>query len=279
MADGAQGQGLTPLQAFEDNIRPARLMLKIYRLLHCQDKFQDDGEFVDQLRKLISATAAEDLLVVQNEIFLGLVRAKAEMPKLWLRTVTLSNLLRQAIVASCTALESYLPALLRKHMPDVIAARGRSFVPKDKALSTQFKDLQFNLDDVLRVMVEQDAALFLSNKLIHFLDFKYTTGARGVHVVGVLLGLPDPWKAIAEHLQQKSPDDLKGTLENMVNRRNDIVHRADRSKKDLQGDQQEITYAQANHGVEAINSVSNALDELVSRAVPQLAAQGAVPNG
>lgn len=276
MADAAQTQGLTPLQAFEDNIRPARLMLKIYRLLNCQDAFQSDGEFVEKLRGFVAATAAEDLLVLQNEIFVGLVREKAEVPKFWLRTATLCNLLRQAIVASCTALESYLPALLRQHMDSVISARGRNFVPKDKEVNTHFKDLQFTLEEVLRVMTEQDAALYLSNKLIRFIDFRYTTGARGVHVVGVLLGLTDPWSAIADHLG-KQKDDLRDTLETMVNRRNDIVHRADRGKKQVDGGQQELTYAQANQGVEAIYQVCITLDELVNRVVPKTAPQAAAP--
>src|ERR1700687_1420717 len=95
---------LRPIVAFEDNLRPAKLMLQVYRLLDCGDRVVTDGVFVERLRDLVRASAAEDLMVVQNEIFLGLVRERAEMPKATLKNITLSHLLRQAVVASCTAL-------------------------------------------------------------------------------------------------------------------------------------------------------------------------------
>ena len=46
-------------------------MLDVYRLLDCEDEIQTDGDFVNRLRELVKAAAAEDLMVVQNEIFVG----------------------------------------------------------------------------------------------------------------------------------------------------------------------------------------------------------------
>ena len=48
----------------------------------------------------------------------------------------LCNLLRQSVVAACTALETFLPILLRDNLPEVIGLRGRDFVPK----MTDFKN-------------------------------------------------------------------------------------------------------------------------------------------
>ena len=72
--------------------------------------------------------------------------------------------------------------------------------------------------------------LFVANKMISSLDFSYLSGKRGIHVTGVLLALDNPWSLIAEQLG-RAEEEIKKTLDATVTRRNDIVHRADRSQK------------------------------------------------
>ena len=69
---------LSPRQIFEDNIRPAELMLRVYRLLE-HDTPKTDGEMVQALRVLVKAEADEGLMVIYNEIFLGLIREGAQI--------------------------------------------------------------------------------------------------------------------------------------------------------------------------------------------------------
>ena len=40
----------SPWQIFEDNVRPADLLLRVYRLLDTNDKLQTEGQMVDALR-------------------------------------------------------------------------------------------------------------------------------------------------------------------------------------------------------------------------------------
>ena len=61
---------LSPRQIFEDNIRPAELMLRVYRLIE-HDTPKTDGEMVQALRVLVKAKADEGLMVIYNEIFIG----------------------------------------------------------------------------------------------------------------------------------------------------------------------------------------------------------------
>ena len=51
---------LSPLLAFEDHIRPAKLLLKLNRLLDADASPRSDGELVDQLRRVVEAHAEED---------------------------------------------------------------------------------------------------------------------------------------------------------------------------------------------------------------------------
>jgi hypothetical protein len=253
---------LRPIQAFDDNLRPARLMLNVYRLLDCGDEILTAGEFVERLRDLVRASGAEELMVVQNEIFLGLVREKSGLPRSELRRATLTHLLRLAIVASCTALETYLPALLKLRLPDLIRLKGRDFLPPDETVRDYCKDLVFNVDEVLRLVADPEAAIYISNKLVGLSGFKYLSGSKGIHVVGALLGLDKPWDSIATHLARDRRELVKA-VDETARRRNDIVHRADRAQTAPDGEQQTLTPAQTKQGVETIGVVCLALDELV----------------
>jgi hypothetical protein len=264
---------LSPRQLFEDNIRPAELMLKVYRLLE-HDAPKTDGDMVQALRDLVKAEADEGLMVIYNEIFLGLIRERAQIAPSAIRRSALHNLLRQAVVTACTAMETYLPMLLRSGLEVVIEAKGRDFVPRDSEVAEQFKDLTFNLSEVLRVLADPDP-LFIANKMTRFLDFRYLSGKRGIHVTGSLLGIENPWGQIAKGLHRNEAD-LKTIVNDTVNRRNDIVHRADRGRRDLDGPAQEITYSWALQAVDSIKHVCLCLDELVAARIAELREQAQV---
>ena len=61
-------------------------------------------------------------------------------------------------------------------------------------------------------------------------------------------------------------------LDDTVRRRNDIVHRADRSQDALGGDPQPITFAWTQQAVDTINHICLALDELVTVRIEQIQA-------
>ena len=262
---------LSPRQIFDDNIRPADLLLKVFRLLE-HDAPNTEAELQRSLRNLVKADKDEGLMVIYNEIFLGLIRERADVPPASIKRSALCNLLRQAVVTACTAMETYLPILLREHLPGVIRLRGRDFVPKkDEEIKNQFKGLTFALDEAVRILSDPDP-LFVANKMISSLNFSYLNGKRGIHVTGALLALENPWKKIAEQLGREQ-DEIKKTLDVTVKRRNDIVHRADRSQDDPSGDAQEIGYPWAKQAVETIRVVCLALDDLVNTRLRELGAQ------
>src|SRR5712664_2763325 len=144
---------LSPRQIFEDNIRPADLLLKVFRLLE-HDALNTEEALLSSLRALVKAEADESLLVISNGIFLGLIRELAEISPASIKRSALCNLLRQAVVTASTAMETYLQSLLRNNLPEVIRLRGRDFVPKtDEDIKNQFRNLTFALDEVARILV------------------------------------------------------------------------------------------------------------------------------
>lgn len=46
----------SPRQTFEDNIRPAELLLRVYRLLDTNDQLVSDGQLVESLRGVVKAS-------------------------------------------------------------------------------------------------------------------------------------------------------------------------------------------------------------------------------
>jgi len=62
------------------------------------------------------------------------------------------------------------------------------------------------------------------------------------------------------------------TLYEISERRNNIVHRADRSSEDPDGDPQEISYAWAKRSVDTVEHICLALDEIVQKRMNELQA-------
>jgi hypothetical protein len=263
---------LAPRHVFEDSIRPAELLLRVYRLLE-NESVQTDGELVASLRSLVRAHADEELMLIYNEIFVGLIRERAQFPRASLKHAALCNLMRQSVVSACTALDTYLPSLLRANLPIVIEAKGRDFIPADKEMREYFKELTFDISEALRILNEpSDAPLFIANKIPGLTNFKYLSSKRGIHAVGTLLAVDKPWDQIAEKLQRDKKD-LMNIVEETARRRNDVVHRADRPQTDPGGEIQEISYSWAKQAVDTVMHVCYALDELVTSRMSELQAE------
>lgn len=254
-------EAIRPIQKLEDDIAPARLMLRVHRLLDCQDTILTEGALVERLRELIEAASSEELMVLQNELFVGLVRERAAMRARDLKSATLGHLLRQAVVLSCTALDIYLPALLTEHMPDAVRVRGRSLLADDAQVRGYLKDLTFSVEEVLRATSE-DGSIYIANKILSFIKFKYLAGVGGIAVACRLVGIEQPWSKLAENLGRDERD-LKTTIRGATERRNDIVHRGDRDPDQPEGGPRSIGFAWAHQAVETIASVCHALDEVV----------------
>lgn len=266
---------LSPRQAFEDNMRPAELLLRVYRLLECET-LQTDGDMVRGMRVAMREVARdlgrdEEVMLIYNEIFIGLVRERAQIPTSALKRSALKNLLRQAIVAACTGLDAYLPSLLRTNLPTIIKARGRDFFPQDMELKEFFSELTFDLSETLRLLNDPEAPFYIANKILGLTKFKYLSSKKGIFAVGALLSIDKPWDQIAAKLQRDRKELMK-IVEETATRRNDIVHRADRPQTDPGGDIQDVSYSWAQQSVDTIKHVCLALDELVVERMAQMQA-------
>lgn len=217
---------------------------------------------LDGLRAVVGIRSDEYLLLLHNNVFVGLVRENAQLNPGHLRAAALCNLLRQSVAAACTALDTFVPSLLRANIGTVLAAKGRDFLPTDKEARSFFQGVTFTLEDTVRLLNDPDSALFIANRIIDVVKDKGMANVTGIHAVGSILGVEDPWCRIGERLD-RNPGELRTLLSNTVSRRNDIIHRSDRSKTDPDGPMQEIALSWTMQAVDNIKHVCTALDELV----------------
>jgi hypothetical protein len=265
----------TPREVFEENIRPAELLVCIHTLLE-NDGIQTDGDLVSRVRERMGYGAAEALMLISNAVFLGVIREQARVHATDLRRSRLDNLLRQAVVASCSALETYLYALLETHLTTVVQALGKNFLPSDRELMQFLRGIEFKIDDALRIMTDPDSSpLFIANKILTLVQQKYVKGVSGVHAAGTMLGLDNPWTLIATALARKV-DDLREIVKRVTDRRNDIVHRADRPATNPNGPIQEIHREQVSLDVGTVGSICRTLDRLVGDRLKELGKRAAL---
>ena len=123
---------LSPRQIFEDNIRPADLLLKVFRLLE-HDALNTEEGVLRSLRELVKADEDESLLVIYNE----------HLPGTDPRTGRSSAVVNQdaapcaiccdrRVVTASTALETYLPILLRDNPARSDSAPRTRFRAKER---------------------------------------------------------------------------------------------------------------------------------------------------
>lgn len=279
---------IRPIDDFQENIRPAKLLLTVYKLLAC-DEIKTSGEMLEKLRHIVGAHQSEDLLLVHNQIFLGLVRQRASVPHSDLKPHALDNLLRQAVVVTCTALDAYLPALLKANLFSIIQVRGRDFLPRTtggrsadetniKQLNDYLKKMVFSLEDMMRILDDsEEAPLFIANKILGYMSFSYLSSSRGILVAGSLLGLEKCWETISQRMGREATE-LRNVIDKTTDRRNDIVHRADRSQEKggqaqdgfISQSQQPIDYIETKLAVEIIENVCLVLDALIEKHLIEL---------
>lgn len=265
---------MTPKQVFEDSFRMAELLIHVYRLLE-NDGLRTDGHMVTSLRGLLESEADEQLQLIVNAIFLGCIRENANVPSAQLKPQSLQNLLRQAVVSGCTAYETYLSTLLAENVLTVIEVRQQDFFPIDPEVVKYFDGLSLGINESFRLLNKDDRAVFLRSKIVTFVQKKNLGSVAGLKTVGLLLGVEEPWNSLASHLH-KERKDLTKTISDAIERRNAIVHKADRNLETDSLEKQPIAFAWTQQAVDTIKHVCLGFDELVAFRMTQHRADLAV---
>lgn len=269
---------MTPRDVFEAHYRSAEVLLRVHRLLESDDGPQRDHELIPRLRDVIRCTRDEEVILLLNQLFVGVVREQAGLNLLFFRRDTLDLLLRQSVVAACSALDVIVPHLLETYLPAVIRVRQRNFLPNDGEVREVFRGFSLKLDDIWPLAEEDDRDArwgMIARRVLDYCGNQTLSNERGIAAGLALLGIEKPWGQIASRAGEDERS-LRGRLVRAVARRNDIVHRADRAKTDPQGPAQAIDYVWTDNHVGAVRTIALACCDLGRERVTALEAEASV---
>lgn len=261
---------MKPLEAFEDSFRLADLMIHLYRLLE-NEGITREGRLVEEFRRVLGCDQKEELQLIANAVFLGCIRESANIPSAQLRRQSLENLLRQAVVSAATAYEVFLSRTLQIHLPTAIQWSRSQAIPQSSPAANYFKDLTVPIEEVLNLLDRDDRWASIAQKIYNYVKSRNLGSVEAMSTVGALLGVPDAWERICDHLGR----DRKATQElvrGALKRRNAIVHSGDRDRDSIALEKTPIHLPWTQQAVDTIKHVCLAFDQVVQEHMEQLRA-------
>ena len=196
------------------------------------------------------------------------INGSVAVPSCLTTTKGLDFLLRQAVVVSCGALESFIWDTLRENALTVIKARGRK---ADDSL----KEITLTLDDYLSLEGYADPDVRLREIILKRFERGTLYDSAKIDEVMNILTVRDFWKEVAAHIGLDAKT-IRSQLNDLILRRNQIAHRADRPEDETLTDQidphglRPITHAWVNTRVVTAKAFVQAASTSIRTAIQQL---------
>jgi hypothetical protein len=254
------------------NFSVAEHLLQLYDLFR---ELKEDG-FDNNLRLAVcKAFAVPEQTVfrhARNEQVMLLAKASAPIPPSLLVADGINFLLRQAMVVACTALESFFWDALRENVMVIVRARKRG---ADKSL----RELTLTLDDYLSLEAYQNPDDRLKQIILKNFERGTLYDVSSIDRITNVLTVKNYWERVAHKcgLQER---DIKSQLAELISRRNQIAHRADRPDERADPPEEQdghglraVSFAWANTRVATAKNVVSASSEIFGLAINQLERQ------
>ena len=208
----------------------------------------------------------------KNDQVILVAKATAPIPPSLLVEDGINFLLRQAVVVGCTALESFFWDALRENVLTIVRARKRG---ADKSL----RELTLSLDDYLSLEGYDDPDIRLQQIILKNFERGTLYDASSIDRIAKILTVKDFWPKVAA--KTGNPDkDIKRHIGEIINRRNQVAHRADRPDEEAVPPEEQdghglrsINYAWANTRVSTAKNVVSAASEIFTETLKQLEVQ------
>jgi hypothetical protein len=249
---------MKPIEVFEQNFRNAEAMLSLHKLLMDRDIGKNPEEFKKIVHQHFRIADDEDTVVVLNEMLHALVRDCASLKKSFFAEKNLNLLLRQAIVATCSAMDVYCNDILKEYVMTVIQKKGTKSPNK-------LRDIEITLGEFLSIGEYENPNDRVKQIILSKFD-KFTLGnTNGItDTIEGYLGIEDYWKKVSDKLGKRQQD-VKNEIDDIVKRRNDIIHRGDRKKNltEIDPEIQNIDYSWTYSHVHSVKSLVITTDEII----------------
>lgn len=250
------------------NFAIAEHLLQLHQLFRGLRPYEPGKALTLAVCEEMSTATSTALHHAKNDHLVCSVRGSIPLPSCLVVSDGLDFLLRQAVLVSCTALESYFWDVLRENALTVIRAKGR------KADST-LKEITLTLDDYLSLEGYGDPDERLSQIILKRFERGTLYDLAKIDEIAGILTVKDFWGSVSAQTGL-SPSELKSRLSSLVLRRNEITHRADRPKPGTSTDDidthglRSMSHAWATNHVMTAKSMVEASAEVFRKAIAQL---------
>jgi len=256
------------LTLFNQNFAVAESLLQVHRLFEGLNK----TDLSDQLRLAICKVwnAPENTVIqhARNDRVSVLARATTRIPESLTLEGGLDFLLRQAVVVGCTSLESFFWDALRENVLTVVRAR------KSKA-DASLRDIPIKLGDYISMEQYEDPDLRFRQLILKNFERATLYSVESIENIARTLTVYRYWDEI-ESVTGGRAKDLKSSIQDLINRRNQIAHRADRPEDGETADGhglRPIDYSWTNRHVRDAETIVHASARIFQAAVGSLEAE------
>jgi len=255
------------LTLFNQNFAVAESLLQLYQLFHGLKK----TEFKEDLRLAIcSFWGAPENTAIQhavNDRVIVMARAATPIPESLTLESGLDFLLRETVVVACTALEAFFWDVLRENVLTVVRARRTG---ADESL----RNLLFTLGDYISIQQYDDPDLRLQQIILKNFERGTLYDVSSIEKIAQTLTIKKFWEEI-ERIAETPAKSLKTLIGDLIYRRNQIAHRADRPEEGDESDGhglRTIRLSWTNHRVQAAKTLVTASAELIEETIKHLEA-------
>lgn len=202
------------------NFAVAEHLLHLQQLFAGAGVYQPGTSFAVALCTEMAVPESTALHHIKNSHAILGVHGSVTVPSCLTATQGLDILLRQAVVVSCSALESFLWDILRENALTVIRARGRK---ADDSL----KNITLTLDDYLSLDEYPDPDERLRQIILRRFERGALYDLEKIDEIMGILNVKDFWKEVSAQTGFDAKE-IRSQLGDLITRRNQIAHRADR---------------------------------------------------
>jgi hypothetical protein len=256
------------LTLFNQNFAVAEGLLQLHQLFNglTQDQLSDELRLA--ITRNWGVPANSHVQYARNDRVGVLARSAARIPDQLLMPGGLDFLLRQALVVACTSLEAFFWDALRENVLSVVRARR-------SGADDSLRNLALTLGDYMSIQQYDDPDLRLRQIILKNFERGTLSNVESVEKIARIMTVPRFWEQVEQRCGEPVAN-LRRNIAELIARRNQIAHRADRPDEGEEADihgVRPITLAWTNIRVQAAKTLVAAAAEILEDAVHRLEAE------
>ncbi len=210
------------------------------------------------LKRALRWRNAEQIDRSQNEYLYIVLRGAAQVDRTYFDSRQLEFLLRQAVVAACSAMDCYFLEKVEENIWAVFAKKGAES-------PVELLRLRITMGDYLQAQSYTRKGWALKRAMMNSTRFASFQSPDAIAERLQLLGVKSFWNDVAREVSMR-PGKLKGQMKELTERRNQIVHKGDRPGNRPQP----VDLQWVKRRIQLVDRVVRAADGVIDRQVAAL---------